>query len=357
VARSVTDRPRSSANALPRWIQPQLTKLTDTPPDGSGWLHEIKFDGYRLHARLDHGAVRLLTRTGLDWTHKYPAIAAAVSSLGAKQAYLDGELCGVRPDGTTSFSAIQNASDTGKSDALVFFLFDLLYLDGEMVGSVPLIDRKAPSEAAGAGAAAIAIQRSSGRTRTGVLCQGMRVVARRDRLKAGRRALCSRQSRLVAQGQMPEPRRVGWTDPEGSRPFLGALLLAYYTPDGRLVYAGRAGGGINNAKLERLWHLLQPLAAPDMPLDVSPPRSSRFGSPLVLSRVHWVRAELVVEVKYLSWTDDNLLRQVIYQALREDKPPTEVRRPVPHPKPMVEEGSVRSTKIAQLKATKARHSR
>jgi ATP-dependent DNA ligase len=102
--------------------------LVDAPPEGSDWLHEIKFDGYRLHARLDNGAVRLLTRTGLDWTHKYPAIAAAVSSLRAKRAYLDGELCGVRPDGTTSFSAIQAASDAGKSDALVLFLFDLLHL-------------------------------------------------------------------------------------------------------------------------------------------------------------------------------------------------------------------------------------
>jgi ATP-dependent DNA ligase len=110
---------------------------------GPDWLHEIKFDGYRLHARLDNGAVRLLTRTGLDWTHKYPSIAAAISSLRSKQAYLDGELCGVRPDGTTSFSAIQAASDAGKSDALVFFLFDLLYLDGETLGSSPLIDRKA----------------------------------------------------------------------------------------------------------------------------------------------------------------------------------------------------------------------
>ena len=86
---------------------------------------------------------------------------------------------------------------------------------------------------------------------------------------------------------------VGWTDPEGSRPRLGALLLAYYTPDGRLVYAGRAGAGINNAELERLWRRLQPLATSEMPLDVPPPRTSRFGSPLVLSRVHWVRPELV----------------------------------------------------------------
>jgi bifunctional non-homologous end joining protein LigD len=107
---------------------------------------------------------------------------------------------------------------------------------------------------------------------------------------------------------------VGWTDPEGSRPFLGALLLAYYDRDGRLVYAGRAGTGINTAELEQLWRRLQPLSTDKMPLDLPPPRSTRFGSPLVLSRVHWVRPELVVEVKFLTWTEDNLLRQVVYEA-------------------------------------------
>src|SRR5271165_1279082 len=130
MTRSLAGSRRAEATALPAWIKPQLTKLVDQPPEGSDWLHEIKFDGYRMHARLDRGAVRLLTRTGLDWTHKYPAIASGLSSLPAAQAYLDGELCGVRPDGTTSFSLIQTASDTGNSDALVFFLFDLLYLDG-----------------------------------------------------------------------------------------------------------------------------------------------------------------------------------------------------------------------------------
>jgi ATP-dependent DNA ligase len=95
-----------------------------------------------MHARLDRGRAQLLTRTGLDWTHKYPSIAAAVSVLPAKQAYLDGELCGVTSDGKTSFSMIQTASDSGNADALVFFLFDLLYLDGEMVSAAPLRDRK-----------------------------------------------------------------------------------------------------------------------------------------------------------------------------------------------------------------------
>src|SRR5690348_11405094 len=122
--------------------QAALTQIVNQSPEGPEWLHEIKFDGYRMHARLDRGAVRLLTRTGLDWTRKYSGVAAAIASLPARQAYLDGELCGVRPDGTTSFSLIQNASDTGNGDALVFFLFDLLHLDGESTGTRPLTERK-----------------------------------------------------------------------------------------------------------------------------------------------------------------------------------------------------------------------
>jgi ATP-dependent DNA ligase len=92
----------------------------DAPPQGPEWLHEIKYDGYRMHARLDRGCAQLLTRTGLDWTHKYLPVTAALSTLPAKQAYLDGELCGVRPDVKTSFSLIQTASDAGNAAALVF---------------------------------------------------------------------------------------------------------------------------------------------------------------------------------------------------------------------------------------------
>jgi bifunctional non-homologous end joining protein LigD len=125
---------------------------------------------------------------------------------------------------------------------------------------------------------------------------------------------------------------VGWSEPEGRRPYLGSLLLGYYDPDGSLIYAGRVGSGIGNAELERLWRWLQPLATDRMPLNVAPPRGSRFGSPLVLNRVHWVRPELVAEVKFLAWTEDNLLRQVVYEGLREDKPAREVRREVPSTK-------------------------
>ena len=119
-----------------------LRALVDEPPQGPEWLHEIKYDGYRMHARLDHGKAQLLTRTGLDWTHKYPPIAAALSALPLQQAYFDGELCGIRSDGKTSFSLIQAASDTGNADALVFFPFDLLYLDGDVISSALLLERK-----------------------------------------------------------------------------------------------------------------------------------------------------------------------------------------------------------------------
>jgi bifunctional non-homologous end joining protein LigD len=128
IRRSTTNRLPGQSPGFPRWVKPQLCKLVAAPPQGPEWLHEIKYDGYRMHARLDRGRVSLLTRTGLDWTHKYPSIAAALSPPLAKQAYLDGELCGITQDGKTSFSLIQTASDTGNAHALVLFLFDLLYL-------------------------------------------------------------------------------------------------------------------------------------------------------------------------------------------------------------------------------------
>jgi DNA ligase D-like protein (predicted ligase) len=332
----VTRRAGANPPALPQWIRPQLTELVDAAPEGDQWLHEIKYDGYRMHARLDHGAVRLLTRTGLDWTHKYPAIAAARSSLGARQAYLDGELCGVGPDGVTSFSMIQLASDSGNAAALVFFLFDLLYLDGEDVGARPLIERKARLDAllsnvnsplhysdhhTGQGRAFH--EKACAMSLEGIVSKRADAPYASGNRRLWLKVKCLQREEFVV---------VGWTDPEGSRPWLGALLLAYYDPEGRLVYAGRVGAGIKQAELQRLWRRLQPLAVSHMPLALPPPRTTRFGSPLILSRVHWVKPELVAEVKYLTWTGDNLLRQVVYEGLREDKPATQVRRAVPHPR-------------------------
>ncbi len=122
---------------------------------------------------------------------------------------------------------------------------------------------------------------------------------------------------------------IGWSDPEGSRHRIGSLLLGYYTPGGDLIYAGRVGTGMSVAELERVWHRLRPLAVDRMPLSEPPPRHSRFGSPLVLSRVHWVRAEMVVEVSFVEWTPDGLLRHVVYLGEREDKPAVAVTRPRP----------------------------
>jgi ATP-dependent DNA ligase len=131
----------------PAWVKPQLAKLVEKAPDGPDSLHEIKFDGYRMHARLDAGRMQILNRRGNDWTEKYPAIARAIAGLPAQNAYLDGELCGVLPDGRTAFNLIQNATDTGEG-SLVFFLFDLLHLDGEnLTDRYPLSPRLAPLKA------------------------------------------------------------------------------------------------------------------------------------------------------------------------------------------------------------------
>ena len=272
----------------PRWITPQLSELVKQAPHGPDWLHEIKFDGYRIHARIDHGQIKLLTRTGLDWTRKYPPIATALRNLSVGNAYLDGELCGVRPDGTTSFSMIQAASDSGNADALVFFLFDLLFLDGEDLTGLPLSERKArlASVMTGVGTPLQYSDHQVGRGPTfhAEACKlGLEgIVSKRADAPyvSGNRALwvktkCVNREEFVV---------VGWTDPEGARPHLGALLLAYYDHRGELIYAGRAGAGISDAELERLWQRLQPLAINEMPLDAPPPRTSRFGSPLVVQR-------------------------------------------------------------------------
>ena len=126
----------------PTWIKPQLTRLADEAPAGSDWLHEIKYDGYRMHARLDHGKVQLLTRTGLDWSILYPYTVSALRALRAKTAYIDGELCALRADGVPSFGLLQAAMDQGRTNSLVFFAFDLLYLDGKSTAALPLIERK-----------------------------------------------------------------------------------------------------------------------------------------------------------------------------------------------------------------------
>src|SRR5687767_1466708 len=141
--RRIRTRARDAVPAQPpTWIKPQLTRLVEEAPAGKDWLHEIKYDGYRMHARLDGGQIKLLTRTGLDWSHRYRRSIEALGSLRAKTAYIDGELCALGPDGVPVFSRLQAAMDEGRTDELVFFAFDLLYLNGESTAHLPLIQRK-----------------------------------------------------------------------------------------------------------------------------------------------------------------------------------------------------------------------
>jgi bifunctional non-homologous end joining protein LigD len=309
----------------PKWIKPQLTRLVDEAPTGDGWLHEIKYDGYRMHARIDGPDIKLLTRTGLDWSHRYRRTIEALGALKVKSAYLDGELCALGGYGVPVFSRLQAAMDEGRTDLLVFFAFDLLFLNGTRTAQLPLIKRTERLQRLFKkeihGMRYSEHVSSDGPSFREHACKfGLEgVISKRaDRAYApGDRGIWVKSKCLNRQEFVV----VGWTDPEGS----------YYTEDGRLHYAGRAGTGMTDKELKRLAGVLKPLAVPKMPLAEPPPRDSRFGSPLKLSRVHWVRPEVVVEVTYLTWTEDNLLRQVSYQGQREDKPARQVVRPVPHP--------------------------
>jgi bifunctional non-homologous end joining protein LigD len=296
---------------------------------GASYVSAHGDDGYRIHARIDRKGVRLLTRTGLDWTERYRGTEAALRSLPAAQAYLDGELCAVNADGTTSFASMQAATDARNSDGLVYFIFDLLYLDGKDLRGETLLDRKAQLARLFDGADA------SLRYSEHLTGDGPAILRKACALKAeglvskqidapyapGNRGIWVKAKCLNRQ----EFVIVGWTDPDGSRAHLGALLLGYYAPDGALAYAGRAGTGMDARTLRDLKTRLEPLAAKRMPLAVPPPRATRFGSSLELSRVHWVKPKLVAEVTFMTWTDDGLLRHVVFQGLREDKPALEVR--------------------------------
>jgi DNA ligase D-like protein (predicted ligase) len=328
-SRAVISGPSLRCVPLPPFVPPQLSQPVEKPPSGPQWLHEIKLDGYRMAARIDNGRVQLLTRTGLDWTHKYPSAASALADLNVQTAYLDGELCGVDAAGLPGFAQTQAATDGERGVHVVYYAFDILHLDGWDVSSLALIERKAILEPLVSNEPGL--QFSGHDTGEGELIlkhagklgfEGVVSKTIDAPYAPGNRGLWRKAKALNRQ----EFVIVGWSDPEGSRPYLGALLLGYYSDDGKLVYAGRVGTGMSDKVLADLRRRLEPISRAQSPLKVPPPRKTRFGSPLVLSRIHWVDPTLVAEITYLTWTADNLLRHTVYVGLREDKSAMEVRR-------------------------------
>ena len=318
---------------MPNEVKPQLATLTERAPEGPEWLHEIKYDGYRLLAHIGDGKVRLLTRSGLDWTAKFPELAHAFAQMPLQAALIDGEVVQLMPDGTTSFSALQDAIATCKTGSLTYFAFDLFHLDGTNLTAAALIDRKAvlaeiiPPQAQGM-LRYSDHQQGQGPAFLREVCKSAlegTVSKRRDtpyqpgRGTAWRKAKCGNREEFVI---------LGFTDPEGRREGFSALLLGYYDPAGSLRYAGRVGTGFNTAQLAELRRRLEGLGRAHPPV-VLPAGDARKG-------VHWVEPSLVAQIQFADWTADALVRQASFQGLREDKSPHEVvhdrgRRETPAP--------------------------
>jgi DNA ligase D-like protein (predicted ligase) len=315
---------------LPTFVPPQLSQPVEKPPSGLSGCMKSNWTATAWR-RIDNGRVQLLTRTGLDWRDKYPSAMAALANLNVKTAYLDGELCGVDEAGLPTFAHTQAATDGERNVQLVYYAFDLLHLDGRDLSGRQLMERKSLLEPLFAnkpglqfngheiGDGELILKHAGKLGFEGVVSKTIDAPYAPGNRGLWRKAKCLNRHEFVI---------VGWSDPEGSRPHLGALLLGYYTDDGKLIYAGRVGTGMPVKVLADLRRRLDPLVRNTSPLNVPPSRKTRFGSPLVLSRVHWVEPVLVAEITYLTWTADNLLRHTVYVGLREDKSADQVRREV-----------------------------
>lgn len=306
---------------LPRFVEPCLATLQDKPPVGEAWLHEVKFDGYRLQARISAGKVRLLTRTGLDWTERFgERIIDALAALPCETALIDGEVVALGENGISSFSALQAALSEERTANLVFYAFDLLHLDGENLRSEPLLARKERLEELLKTAGPDSPMRYSehfiepGQTMLRHACRmGLEgVVSKRAdapyRSGRGRdwvKSKCTQRQEFVIAGYVPS---------KASRNQLGSLVLGYHEDD-ELKPAGRVGTGFTRNSAAALKKKLDAIAA----------KASPFHGEAARERgIVWVRPELVAEIAFGSWTASKTLRHSAFLGLREDKPAAEV---------------------------------
>ena len=315
---------RAVRKAAPATLKPMLATLVDrAPADAEHWNYEVKFDGYRLLAKIAAGRVRLITRNAHDWTHKLPHLQKALQSMHLKPGWLDGEIVMLNDRGAPDFQLLQNAFDSEHTADIQYFLFDLPWYDGRDLTATPLHERRALLHSMLQGAPAPIHFSEDFNAAPGDLvasaCKlGLEGVIgkRRDSRYSTRRSpdwiklKCAQRQEFVIGG---------WTDPKGSRAGLGSLLLGVHDAAGKLVYAGKVGSGFNENTLVQLSKQLQKLAADKSPFSKRVPESG----------VHWVKPRLVAEVTFSEWTGDGHLRHPVFHALRTDKPASAIVREDP----------------------------
>jgi bifunctional non-homologous end joining protein LigD len=303
---------------LPKKHGVELATLVDEAPSGDEWVHEIKFDGYRMLCRVTGGKVQFISRNGLDWTAKFPELAQIAGALDVDQALLDGEIVALQPDGTTSFQALQQVFQAGRTDELIYYVFDVLYLNGRDLVGLPLESRKEvlkrlildvdPSIRYSdfiPGSGREVIDHACRLHLEGVISKRRGSPYRPGRGSDWLKVKCSQREEFVIGG---------FTRPSGRRQHLGALLLGYHDSAKKLIYAGRVGTGFDDATLAELQSKLAGLARARSPF------SGFSGAGRESQDITWVRPRLVAEIQFTSWTDDGLLRHASFQGLREDKP-------------------------------------